>query len=166
MYILRGRRRDTLRWLLMGGGLAVVVVVLLEHLQSITARDSFVLLDAYFISSLLVIVVLLRKSEEKIFLASPLFLWKSATRFTLFVYLVYGSTALYPFVEKRFRSEFIGEVGFFILLLVMGFPDVLLFLRAKADSGKPNYQRANLFGFWIVLLFVIAAIGAGIVAGR
>lgn len=166
MYIFRGRRRSELRWLLIAGMVMTIVVVLSDHFRSITAGEAFVLLDLYFVSSLLTIFVFLRNSGEKSLLASPAFLETSATRFTLFTFLVYGSVALYPLVEKRFRSEFIGEIGFFIILLVMGFPDVLLFLRTKTDTGKPIYQKASLFGFWILLLFVVASIGAGIIAGR
>ena len=166
MYILRGKRRNELRWLLGMGLLAVVFVVLLAHFHAILARDAFILLDIFFVFSLLLLSYFLRNSDEKSLLASPGFLSNSPTQFTFFFYLGYGSIVLYPLVEKRFRPEFIGYFGFVVIFLAMVFPDALLFLRTKLDSGKAIYQKANRIGFWILLLFVIVSVGAGILAGR
>ena len=148
----------------MVGLLTVVFVVLLNHFRVILAKNVFILLNIYFISSLLVIFSSLRGSDEKNL--SPGFLANSPTLFTLFFYLVYGSIALYPLVEKRFQPEFIGHFGFVVIFLVMVFPDVLLFMRTKLVSGQAIYQKANLFGFWILLLLVVVSFGAGMMANQ
>lgn len=167
MYILKGRKRNELRWLLIAGLLTVVIVVLLNHFHAILARNAFIVLNIYFISSLLIIFYVLRESDEKSLLAATgRFLSDSSTRFTLFCYLVYGSIAFYPLAEEHFQSEFIGRFGFVVIFLVMGFPDVLLFLRTRLDSGKTVYQKANVFGFCILMLLVVISVGAGMMASK
>jgi hypothetical protein len=166
MYILKGRRRHLLRCLILIGLLANVFAICLDHLLVISAVSSLIFLNIYFVSSMLILFITLRESSEKSSLMSPGLLGKSPGRHAIFFYLVYGSAALYSLVEKRFQSENILVVGLLFVALVVPFPDVLLFLRTKVDSGKAVYQKANRVGFGILLLFVIVAVGVGIVAGR
>lgn len=166
MYILKGRWRNELRWLVLAGLLAAVLIISLSYFDAISARIAYILFYIYFVSSLFSIFHYLRDSDEPSLLASPALLGDSPIQFTLFFYLVYGSIALYPLVEKRFQPEFIGHFGFFVIFLTMVFPDVLLFMRTKLYSGKAIYQKATRIVFWVLLLFVIVSVGAGIVAGR
>jgi hypothetical protein len=166
MYILKGTRRHLLRWLILIGLLANVFAISLDHLLIISARAALILLNVYFVSSMLTLFIALRESNEKSSLMSLGLLGKSPSRHAIFFYLVYGSAALYSFVEERFQSENIPVFGFLFVALVVPFPDVLLFLRTKVDAGKAVYQKANRVGFGILLFFVIVTVGVAIVAGR
>jgi len=164
MYILKGKRRNALVWLVLAGIATVAFVILLNHLAEISARTAFIYINAYFVTSLFAIYLLLRGSDEESWLTSSGLLQYSYARHAIFFYLIYGSVGLYSLVGKRFQPEGLPRFAFAIIILVVVFPDVLLFLRTKLDSGNSIYQRANLFGFWILLLLVMISVGAGIVA--
>ncbi|MER9423965.1 hypothetical protein NKI88_16120 [Mesorhizobium sp. M0317] len=165
MYVLKGKRRVALRWLLVVGLLTVALVAALNYVHAISARNSYALLSIYFTASILSVLYFLHESEEKSALSS-LGLTSSPTRFTLVFYLVYASIILYPFVEKRFQPEFIGHFSFLVIFLAAMSPDVLLFLRTKLGSGNAIYQRANSVGVLILVIFIVVSVGVGVVASQ
>ncbi|MDX8497681.1 hypothetical protein RFM99_04555 [Mesorhizobium sp. VK4C] len=166
MYILKGRKRNSLRWLVLAGFVFFVLVIVMDYLHIISAKVAIVSLNIYYIFSIAVIYGAFRGSDEKISSGLPWLLQNSPSRHALFFYLSYGSVALYALVERDFRSENIPPVGFLVIFLVAVFPDVLLFLRTKLDFGKAIYQRANRIGLWVLLLFLLLCVGAAMVAGQ
>jgi hypothetical protein len=164
MYVLIGDKRAVVRWPILVGIITILFVLLLWLADQASTPNSVIVMNLCFVTGLGAIYFYLRHSHEESrwkpwenFLNSPI-------RFTIFLYMIYGSLGMSFIIRDRIANT-LPQFSFTLICLLTIFPDALLFLRARAGNGLPVYEKANRVAFWMLIIVLFIPFAAGFLAG-